>query len=146
MIFSHARDHLASGYNWPWNYLVLLVPSPMCVFHTIVSSRKQLLKCQNWPSQSLFKNQKQQWNSFLPILKKKIEFSVIFWRFFYTHKKIISSDFLAKNYQNCNPRIFGDFLAQKIQNVALNLPQFICTKNGTLYKIPSMFLIFCPSN
>ena len=64
----------------------------------------------------------------------------------FTHKKIISSDFLAKNYQNCNPRIFGDFLAQKIQNVALNLPQFICTKNGTLYKIPSMFLIFCPSN
>ena len=48
-------------------------------------------------------------------------------------KKIISSDFLAKNYQNCNPRIFGDFLAQKIQNLALNLPQFICTKNGTLY-------------
>ena len=36
------------------------------------------------------------------------------------------------------------FLAQKIQNVALNLPQFFCTKKCTLYKIPGMSPFFAP--
>ena len=120
MIFSHARDHLASGYNWPWNY-----PTSLPSYVVPIQWYPRENNCwnvRNWPSQSLFKN-----NTMAP-KNSFLEFWVHFSTATYIFCHVVVSLKLL-------PLLTFNFF---IHNIGVY-------KKCTLYKIPSMSSFFAPS-